>query len=89
MGDKANLVALLDLSTLLTKGLKLASESGAPLPIDTSMLKDSSGKASYIGFSLILDPEAIRARTIIPVEQIETIAKNVKTVISAMQGGGQ
>ncbi len=78
LGPKANLVFLFDLANTIAKILGIAVENQLPLPIDADAVKDLQGKASYFGVGAATEPQGLRVRTHVPVEQMQGVAKIVK-----------
>jgi hypothetical protein len=75
---QANFIGLLDLPGTLASGLGLAIEAGAPVPLNDNDLKEVRGEASYLGVSVSLEGGGIKAKTVVPVEQMQGVAKLVR-----------
>jgi hypothetical protein len=79
LGDKLNAVILIDLPGLVANGLKVATEGDTPVlpfPVNPEALKAlTAGKPSFLGLALSLEPEAIRTKIVLPVEQLQGLAK--------------
>lgn len=87
LSDKANVVVLFDLPGTVAKAITLVAESGLlPIPLDPAVMKGVDIKPSYLGFSLATEPQGVRVKTSIPVEQAQGVAKLVQ-VFMALQGG--
>jgi hypothetical protein len=90
LGQKSNLVILLDLSNTIAKIFSIVVESQVlppVFPIDPDAVKDLQSKASYLGVSASTEAQAVRVKTHVPVEQMQGIAKIVQFVQQAMGGG--
>ena len=73
---KTNLVFLMDLPGVVAKAAKVVADKGLlPVPIDGAVLEGLDLKESYIGFSLAVESQGIRSNTVIPVEQLQGLAK--------------
>lgn len=73
---KANVVALFDVARLAMSGLKLAGEQKL-LPFDIGRLDELQFDPSFIGFTLAIEPTAVRTEFEIPVAQVQNFAKIV------------
>jgi hypothetical protein len=82
LGEKANLVLLLDLPGTVVKTLKAVSESqfGMFLPINPEMIKELENESSYLGVAVATEAQGLRVNTHIPIEQIKGFAKLVLTM---------
>lgn len=88
LGDKSNLLVLFDLPGFVGKAIELAVDSGAlPIPINVEAVRSLDLKPSFLGFSLATEPQGLRVKTSIPVEQAQGVAKIVMAVITQLQGG--
>ncbi|MBX3441465.1 MAG: hypothetical protein KF774_03600 [Planctomyces sp.] len=88
MIDDPNLLVLIDLPGLAMQGIKAASEiPGLPLPIDGQAVDNLKLPQSYIGFSAAVEPDAVRIKTRIPVEQAQSLIA-IGFFFQQMQGGG-
>jgi hypothetical protein len=74
---KANLIGLVDLPRAIALGLELAVQAGAPVPLGDNDIKTIRGEPSYLGFSLATDGNGLRAKTVIPVAQMQGVARTV------------
>ncbi len=81
--EKANFLILADVPQLIAKALKLAIESGAPIPIDETTIDGFNLTPSYLGFSLSTEPGGIRAKTFIPLEQVISLYE-LRTLVDQM-----
>lgn len=89
LGAKANLLFLFDLSNTVSKILVMAVESqSVPIPIDPDTVKDLQSKPSYLGFSVGTEAQGLRVKTVVPLEQMQGIAKIVKFVQEVVGGMG-
>jgi hypothetical protein len=59
------------------------------IPIDADQVKDLQSKPSYFGLSAATEPQGLRVKTVIPVEQMQGIAKIVQFVQGIAAGFGQ
>jgi hypothetical protein len=86
LGDKLNGVVLIDLPSFLAGALKVAVENNPdslPIPIDAGKLGQvTPAKPSFLGMAFTLEPAAIRSRIVLPVEQLQGLAK-----FAALTGG--
>lgn len=88
LNAKANILVMFDIAGTLSKAIELVAESGAlPIPINAEMVKNLEIKSSYLGFSMGTEPAALRVKTVVPVEQIQGIAK-LGMMFTALQAGG-
>jgi hypothetical protein len=78
LGAKANLVFLFDVANTIAKILGIAVENQLPIPLDADAVKDLQAKASYFGVGAATEPQGLRVRTHLPLEQMQGIAKIVK-----------
>ncbi len=91
LGQKSNVVFLFDVTNTVAKILSIVVESQVlpPIfPIDADAVKDLQTKASYLGVSAATEPQGLRVKTFVPVEQMQGIAKIVQFVQSTMGGAG-
>jgi hypothetical protein len=92
LAPKANLLFLFDVTNTIAKILGMVVDSQAvPLPIDPEAVKDLQAKPSYLGLTAGTEPQSLRVRTHLPVEQMKGIAKIVRFVqdtIGSMGGNG-
>ncbi|MBS0264987.1 MAG: hypothetical protein JSS02_23845 [Planctomycetes bacterium] len=90
LGAKANLVVLFDLPNTLAKILDLVVQAQVlPLPLDPNQVKGLQSSPSYIGLSAGVEPQGLRVKTLIPVEQMQGIAKIVMFFQQTLGGVGQ
>ena len=78
LGAKANLVFMFDVANTVARILGIAVENQLPLPLDADAVKDLQSKASYFGLGAATEPQGLRVRTHVPVEQMQAVAKIVK-----------
>ncbi len=81
--DEANLIGLVDIPGLIANGLGLAIQAGQPVPLDAKTIEDIRGKASFLGFALKVEDHGLHAKTVIPLPQMQGIAKTVKALNDA------
>ncbi|MCA9114848.1 MAG: hypothetical protein KDA79_07145 [Planctomycetaceae bacterium] len=90
--DESNLIVLFDVPKLVTDLFKLVSQSGQlPLAVDPADIRKISSGKSWMGFSLATEQAGLRAKTWVPVEQIEglyEIGKLVQKLTGGMMGPG-
>jgi hypothetical protein len=80
---KSNLVFLLDLPNTIAKIVEVVVQAqilGPVLPIDADQVKELQSKPSYFGLSAGTEAQALRVKTVIPIEQMQGIAKIVMFV---------
>jgi hypothetical protein len=79
LAPKSNLLVLWDIPGTVAKIMAMVVESQTvPLPIDPDAVKDLQTKPSYFGLSAAGEPQGLRVKTVVPVEQMQGIAKIVK-----------
>lgn len=89
LGEKANLVFMLDVPNLIAKILSIVVErAGLPLPIQPEDIKGLQGKPSYLALAAATEPQGLRVKTQVPLEQMQGIAKFVDFVQTLFQGMG-
>jgi len=89
LGQKSNVLFLFDVTNTVAKILSLVVESQAlpPIfPIDADAVKELQAKSSYLGVSAATEPQGLRVKTYVPVEQMQGIAKIVQ-FFQQMAGG--
>ena len=92
LGAKSNVVVLLDLANLIAKIVDVVVQGQLlPIPLDGDQVKGLQSKPSYFGLSAGTEPQGLRVKTHIPVEQMQGIAKIVEFVMQNLGGiaGGQ
>lgn len=80
---QANLIGLLDIPGTLAKGMELAIQAGAPIPLNENDLKEVRGEPSFVGISVAMEGGGVKAKTIVPVQQMQGIARFVRKVEAA------
>ncbi|MCA9081269.1 MAG: hypothetical protein KDA58_11970 [Planctomycetaceae bacterium] len=90
--ERSNAMVLIDLPITAGQFLKLVANTGQiPIQLDASMIESLNLQQSYIGFAVATEPQAIRCRTEIPIEQIQGCVK-LGLMLGAMaqqaRGGG-
>ncbi len=81
LAPKSNLLVLWDIPGTVAKIMAMVVESQTvPLPIDPDAVKELQSKPSYFGLSAAGEPQGLRVKTVVPVEQMQGIAKIVKFV---------
>jgi hypothetical protein len=91
LGAKANVLVLFDIPNTIGKILGMVVESQVlppVVPIDPDQVKDLQAKPSYFGLSAATEPQGLRVKTVIPVEQMQGIAKIVQFVQGIVAGFG-
>jgi hypothetical protein len=92
LAAKSNVVFLLDLPNTIVKVLEVVVQAQIlppVLPLDLDQIKSLQTKPSYFGLSAGTEPQGLRVKTHIPVEQMQGIAKIVGFVQQLMGGIGQ
>ncbi len=90
LSDQVNLLGLIDLPGTVGKAVQIVGESDIGkmfLPLDEETLKALELPSSYSGMSLVTEPQGLRVRTVIPVEQIRGAVK-LAEVLQKFQGMG-
>lgn len=82
---QANFIGMLDLPGTLASGMELAIQAGAPVPLNENDLKDIRGETSYLGVSVALEGSGIKAKTVVPVQQMQGVAKLVRKIQATRQ----
>lgn len=91
LGEKANVVVLFDLPLTIARVVGVVAEGNLlppSIPISADMFKNLDLQPSFLGLSASTEPQGLRVKTSIPVEQVQGIAKLVQTVIMLQAGGG-
>ena len=89
LAAKANLAVLFDLTNTIAKIVDLVVQSQAiPIPLDAEQVKGLQQKPSFFGISAGTEPQGLRVKTLIPVEQMQGIAKIVNFVQQTLGGAG-
>jgi hypothetical protein len=89
LAPKSNLLVLWDLPGTLAKIMSIVVESQTvPIPVDPDAVKELQSKPSYFGLSAAAEPQALRVKTVVPVEQMQGVAKIVKFLREAGIFGG-
>ncbi len=87
---KPNMLFLMDLPGLVAQGLKAASTApNLPIPLNPQQVNALRPARSFIGFTLAAEPNALRAKTRIPVEQVQGIMQVVMFFQQMRGQGGQ
>lgn len=74
--EKCNVLVLVDAAGLVAEGARMIVENGQlPIPIDVQTLQDLKLARSYLGWSLATEPGGLRAKTIVPVSQVQGFIK--------------
>ena len=92
LGAKANLVVLFDPTNTVAKIVDLLAQSQAvPIPLDAEQVKGLQTKPSFFGLSAATEAQGLRVKTVIPVEQMQGIARIVNFVQQTLAGaaGGE
>jgi hypothetical protein len=77
---QANIIGLLDLPGTIASGLEIAIQAGAPVPLGDNDIKTIRGEPSYLGFSVATDGNGLRAKTVVPVTQMQGVARTIELV---------
>lgn len=89
LGAKTNLVVLLDMTNAIAKIVDLVVQSQAvPIPLDPEQVKNLQQKPSFFGISAGTEPQGLRVKTLVPVEQMQGIARIVHFVQQTLGGAG-
>jgi hypothetical protein len=89
LGSKSNLVILFDVSNTIAKAVDLVVQSQlVPIPLDPDQIKGLQSKPSFFGLSAGTEPQGLRVKTLVPVEQMQGIARIVNFVQQMMGGVG-
>lgn len=89
LGAKSNFLFLFDVPNTIGKILGMVVDSGAvPIPLDGEAVKGLQGKPSYLGVSAATEPQGLRVKTHVPVEQMQGIAKIVQFAQGIAAGFG-
>ena len=91
LGEKANVVVLFDLPMTIARAVSVVAEGNIlppNIPITSDMFKNLDLQPSFLGFSASTEPQGLRLKTSIPVEQAQGVAKLVQTVMLLQAGGG-
>jgi hypothetical protein len=89
LGTKANLVVLFDLTNTIAKIVDLIVQSQlVPIPLDADQVKGLQSKPSFFGISAATEPQGLRVKTLVPVEQMQGIARIVTFVQQTLGGAG-
>jgi len=86
--EKANLVGLIDLPKLVSRGIQLAASSGQlPLPLPADKLAGLKTDPGYIGFASGTEKNALRLKTDISLSSIQGVVKVVNFLQQAAAAG--
>jgi hypothetical protein len=89
LAPKSNLVVLFDIPGTVARIMAMVVESQTvPIPVDPDAVKELQTKPSYFGLSAAAEPQGLRVKTVVPVEQMQGIAKIVKFFQDLGIGGG-
>lgn len=92
LGAKTNAVLLLDIPNTIAKILELVATAQVLPPglgPDADQAKQLQSKPSYFGLSAATEAQGLRVKTLIPIEQMQGIAKIVMFVQQQIGGAGQ
>ena len=88
LGAKTNVMVLFDLTNTVAKIVDLLAQSQAvPIPLDPEQVKGLQTKPSFVGLSAATEPQGLRVKTLVPVEQMQGIARIVNFVQQTIMGG--
>jgi hypothetical protein len=80
---------LFDLTNAIAKIVDLVVQSQAvPIPLDPEQVKNLQQKPSFFGISAGTEPQGLRVKTLVPVEQMQGIARIVNFVQQTLGGAG-
>ena len=90
LAKNACALGLIDLPGLVSRGAKLAAQSGQiPLPIDAEAIDSLKLQPSYAGLSVATGENSVRIDTYVPAEQIQGMVKLVQEFQAQMQNQQQ
>jgi hypothetical protein len=76
--EEPNVVALLDVQRIAYRALKAAAETPElGIPADPALANSEEPAPSYVGFSLVTEPHALRTKTQVPSKQLYRIVQLV------------
>jgi hypothetical protein len=76
--EEPNVVALLDVQRIAYRALKAAAETPElGIPADPALANAEEPAPSYVGFSLVTEPHALRTKTQVPSRQLYRIVQLV------------
>lgn len=82
--SKANFLGLVDLPGLVASGMDMVMNAGlAPpgaIPFNENDLKEIRGETSFMGTSVAVEGHGIHAKTVVPVPQMQGIARFVRLI---------
>lgn len=84
---KANLIGLWDLPGTIAAGLDLATRAGGPVPFNEMDINNIRGETSFLGFSLSREENGLRAKTVVPLKQMQGVARFVQLIREMEQQG--
>jgi hypothetical protein len=88
LGAKSNLLVLWDIPGTVAKIAAIVVESQmVPIPVDPDAVKELQSKPSYTGLSAATEPQGLRVKAVVPVEQMQAVAKIFKFLQDAGLGG--
>jgi hypothetical protein len=86
--EKANVLFLVDVPTMTLKFAKLIIGTGnLPIPVQAEQLAPLQIAPSYVGFSMVAEPQTLRVRTTLPVETFQGFAQISMFVQGLMAAG--
>ena len=86
--ENANVVALVDLASIMLTGVKIAdSIEEVPLNLPADQLRMLKVAPSYVGFGLGTGPRSVEVRTEVPAATIKGIMQIVQLIQAAQRGG--
>ncbi|MGE3315955.1 MAG: hypothetical protein AB7O26_12650 [Planctomycetaceae bacterium] len=83
LSKQANVLLLIDLPGLAASFIGTGS---LPIPVDAEAIKKAVAMRSYFGTTIVAEPQAVRAKSHFPLEQLKGIAQLVKVFQGAMGG---
>ncbi len=84
---QANVIGLIDLPGLIASGIDMATQAGQPIQINQNDVKAIRGEPSFAGFTIATDGNGLKAKTIVPVRQVQGVFRAVRTVQDFQQRG--
>lgn len=86
---QANIIGLLDLPAAIAGGMELAIQSGTAVPFTENDAKTIRGESSFLGFSVATEKNGLRAKTIVPLKQMQGVARFVRKIEEVERQQGQ
>lgn len=82
--SKANLIGMVDLPSLIASGMELAltvevAPAGA-IPFNENDINAIRGKSTFLGTSIAVEGDGVHAKTVVPVQQMQGVARFVRLI---------